>query len=91
VKYYMLTFFYSLVELAQSDVTAIGNQAIGTLGARRDSPTSIAKPVRPVELSFWVAVPFVNLFVALAIVLGVLYGKAHANGTVTNTISTRAL
>jgi hypothetical protein len=81
--------FHSLIELAQTEVTTTGNRVTGTLGARRDSPTSIAKPVRPVELSFWVAVPFVNLFVALAIVLGILYGKAHANGTVTDTISTK--
>jgi hypothetical protein len=87
----MLTFFSSLVELAHGEITTIGNQALGTLGTRRDSPTSIAKPVRPLELSLWVAVPFVNLFVALAIVLGVLYGKANANGTVTSMISIRAL
>lgn len=51
------------------------------MGRRRDSPSSIAKPVRPVEFSLWVAFPFINLFVALAILLAVLYGKAHANGT----------
>ncbi|EAT81729.2 hypothetical protein SNOG_11230 [Parastagonospora nodorum SN15] len=52
---------------------------VSSTGQRRDSPSSIAKPVRPVEFSLWVAFPIINLFVALAILLGVLYGKAHAN------------
>ncbi|KAF2871297.1 hypothetical protein BDV95DRAFT_607554 [Massariosphaeria phaeospora] len=40
----------------------------------------IAKPVRPVELSLPVAVPFVGLFVLLAVGLGVLFFKAELNG-----------
>jgi hypothetical protein len=87
----MLINFHSLVELTSSEIVTAESQVSGTLGTRRDSPTSIAKPVRPIELSFWVAVPFVNLFVVLAVVLGVIYGKAHINGTVSSTISTRAL
>ena len=50
-------------------------------GLRQNTPTEIAKPVRPTEFSLWVAVPFINLFVILAIALGVIYMKAHANGT----------
>lgn len=46
----------------------------------RDSPFSIAKPVRPKEFSLWAAFPFINSFVILAVLLGVIFGKAHANG-----------
>jgi len=53
---------------------------------RRDTPTDIAKPVRPVEFSLWVAGPFVSVLIALAIALGVLFAKAHVQGT-TNSIA----
>jgi hypothetical protein len=39
-----------------------------------------------VEFSLWVAFLFVNLFVVLAITLGVLYGKAHVNGKSLSTL-----
>jgi hypothetical protein len=54
---------------------------ISSVQQRRNSPSSIAKPVRPTEFSLWVALPFVGGFILLAIALGVLYDKAHANGT----------
>jgi hypothetical protein len=54
---------------------------VNSLGPRRDIPSSIANPVRPTEFSLWVALPFVSLFVLLAIGLGIIFQKAHANGT----------
>jgi hypothetical protein len=56
-------------------------ETIDTVGQRRDSPGSIAKPVRPIELTLWVAFPFVSLFIVLAILLGVLFAKAEFDGT----------
>jgi hypothetical protein len=70
---------YSIVEVTHSDVHDLEND-IGALGQRRDSPTSIAKPVRPTEFSLWMAFPFVTLFVTLAIALGVIYAKARYQG-----------
>jgi hypothetical protein len=52
----------------------------GILSQRRDSPKSIAKPVRPFEFSLWMAFPFLNLFIVLAISLGVVFAKARING-----------
>jgi hypothetical protein len=71
----------SLTEVTHDDTTDSEAGVISSLGARRDSPSSIAKPVRPTEFSLWVALPFVNVFVLLAVALGVIYGKAYANGT----------
>ena len=48
---------------------------------RRASPSRIAKPVRPIESSWWVALPFIASFVVLALMLGIIYGKARINGT----------
>jgi hypothetical protein len=53
---------------------------VNSLGPRRDSPSSIAKPVRPTEFSLWVALPFVSLFALLAIGLGIIFQKAQPNG-----------
>jgi hypothetical protein len=75
----------SLVEVHHHAVTDLGIQGLSLPAQPRDSPSSIAKPVRPIEFSFWVAVPFVNLFLVLAVVLGVIYGKAYANGTFAST------
>ncbi|KAH5582283.1 hypothetical protein HBI24_115040 [Parastagonospora nodorum] len=69
-----------ILEITPSAITYSETGFVSSTGQRRDSPSSIAKPVRPVEFSLWVAFPIINLFVALAILLGVLYGKAHANG-----------
>jgi hypothetical protein len=69
----------SIVEIDQCHVEDyVGNQPVAP-GVRRN--TDIAKPVRPSEFSLWVAVPFVNLFIILAVALGVMYLKAYANGT----------
>ncbi|KAH9882358.1 hypothetical protein J1614_000594 [Plenodomus biglobosus] len=51
-----------------------------TLSQRRNTPRNIAKPVRPVEFRLYVAIPFVTLFIALAVTLGVIYIKAQVNG-----------
>jgi hypothetical protein len=69
----------SIVEIDQGHVEDyVGSQPIAP-GVRLN--TDIAKPVRPSEFSLWVAVPFVNLFIILAVALGVIYLKAYANGT----------
>lgn len=73
--------FYSLLDITHSDTVEDENAIHNTLGQRQNSPTSIAKPVRPIELSLWMAVPFVTLFLALAVALGVIFDKAYANGT----------
>jgi hypothetical protein len=75
---------HSLSEITSNDVTDAEAGVISPLGPRRDSPSSIAKPIRPVEFSLWVAFPFINLFILLAVVLGVVYGKAHTNGKFEN-------
>jgi hypothetical protein len=59
----------------------IGNDnGLTSATQRRDTPTDIAKPVRPIEFSLWVAGPFVSVLIALAIVLTVLFAKAHMQG-----------
>ncbi|KAF2826872.1 hypothetical protein CC86DRAFT_445792 [Ophiobolus disseminans] len=45
-----------------------------------DNPASIAKPVRPIEFSRWVALPFIALFIILAVLLGIIYSLAHLQG-----------
>jgi UDP-N-acetylglucosamine:LPS N-acetylglucosamine transferase len=49
---------------------------------RNDIPTDIAKPVRPIEFSLWILGPFASVLIALAIVLTVLFTKAHMQGTI---------
>jgi hypothetical protein len=73
----LLTRLDSIVEIEQNHVIDYtGNQPMA-LGRRN---TEIAKPVRPFEFSLWAAVPFVNLFVILAVALGVIHLKASVNG-----------
>ncbi|KAJ4377612.1 hypothetical protein N0V83_000439 [Neocucurbitaria cava] len=69
-----------IVELdAYQDIT--GNALLPDLRAqRRDTPSDIAKPVRPIEFRLWVVVPFVSLFITLAICLSVLFVKARMQG-----------
>jgi hypothetical protein len=70
-----------IVELGQApEVIGGGNWPIPAT-QRRDTPTDIAKPVRPIEFSLWVAGPFVSVLIALAIVLTVLFAKARIQGT----------
>ncbi|KAH7079533.1 hypothetical protein FB567DRAFT_124050 [Paraphoma chrysanthemicola] len=70
----------SIVEFAHGTVQSNTSQSTSPNAQRRDSPSSIAKPVRPSEFSLWWAIPFVNLFVILAVLLGIVFGKARANG-----------
>jgi hypothetical protein len=69
----------SIIEIDQHGAVNYTDNQPALLGVRQN--TDIAKPVRPLEFSLWVAGPFVNLFVILAIALGVIYAKAHVNGT----------
>jgi hypothetical protein len=71
---------HSILDISDTIVLNGENDIIGRLGQRRDSPTSIAKPVRPIEFSLWIAFPLVSLFVALAVVLGIIFAKARAKG-----------
>jgi len=63
------------------------NQAVGVgsplLSQRQDTPKEIAKPVRPLEFRLFMAIPFVGLFILLAISLAVLFIKARPNGMYT--------
>jgi hypothetical protein len=68
----------SIVEIDQNDAVDYTDSHPGSLGVRRN--TNIAKPVRPLEFSLWVAGPFINLFIILSIALGVIYAKANVNG-----------
>ncbi|KAH7396348.1 hypothetical protein BKA66DRAFT_409716 [Pyrenochaeta sp. MPI-SDFR-AT-0127] len=69
-----------ITEVVNAVDTEPGTQLLPTLGPPQHSPTDIAKPVRPREFSLWLAVPFVSLFLILAVALGVIYRKAHVNG-----------
>jgi hypothetical protein len=70
----------SLSDITHADITEYELGPISSLQQRRDSPSSIAKPVRPLEFSLWLAIPVTGLFLILAILLGVVYEKARANG-----------
>ncbi|KAH4160234.1 hypothetical protein HBI80_083250 [Parastagonospora nodorum] len=70
----------SILEITQDDIANYGHGAIATLGQHRDSPKSIAKPVRPKEFSLWMAFVLITFFSALVVALGVVYAKALANG-----------
>lgn len=51
------------------------------LHERQDtSLKEITNPVRPKALRLFMAIPFVGLFIALAISLGILFIKARLNG-----------
>ncbi|KAF1847953.1 uncharacterized protein K460DRAFT_363968 [Cucurbitaria berberidis CBS 394.84] len=69
-----------IVEVGLTTKTLSKNQSSTPFELRRKTPTAIAKPVRPVEFSLWVAFPLVNLFIVLAVALGVIYMKARVNG-----------
>lgn len=70
-----------IIEVVHVDEMESASHLSETLGPRQSMPMDIAKPVRPLEFSLWTMFPSVNLFVILAIALGVIYKKAYANGT----------
>ncbi|KAF1918845.1 hypothetical protein BDU57DRAFT_511601 [Ampelomyces quisqualis] len=70
----------NLSDITCADVTDFENGPISSLQQRRDRPSNIVKPVRPLEFSLWLAIPVISLFSLLAIMLGVVYAKARANG-----------
>lgn len=70
----------SIVEVGPTIDAVLAAQRPITLSQRRTTPRDIAKPVRPVEFRLYVAIPFVTLFIALAVTLGVIYIKAQVNG-----------
>jgi hypothetical protein len=78
--------FCRIVELGQSP-EIIGNDDWPMPATQRhDTPTDIAKPVRPIEFSLWVAGPFITVLIALAISLAILFTKAHMHGTTCSVI-----
>jgi hypothetical protein len=60
------------------------------LAQRQDTPKDIAKPVRPLEFRLVIAIPFVGLFILLAISLAVLFIKARPNGMYTPVLASSA-
>jgi hypothetical protein len=70
----------SLFELDHDDMRSSHDTVIVGHTERRDSPKSIAEPVRPVEFRMWMACLLVAIFVALSIALGVIFGKAQSHG-----------
>lgn len=69
-----------LMEIAHVDQHGPTTTSISALTQRRNSPSSIAEPVRPIEFSMWIVFPLVTLFVLLAVALGVISSKAKKNG-----------
>jgi hypothetical protein len=59
---------------------AHGDVLFDAAGSRQDSPSSIAKPVRPVEFSLWMACLLVSLFLTLVVTLGIVFIKARTSG-----------
>jgi hypothetical protein len=80
----MLIINHRIIELDQA--VSIGSPL---LSQRQDTPKEIAKPVRPLEFRLFMAVPFVGLFILLAISLAVLFFKARPNGMYTFSASPR--
>lgn len=52
----------------------------GQTNMRRDTQTTISKPVRPREFSLWMAALLIGSFAGLAIALATLFIKARPNG-----------
>jgi hypothetical protein len=74
----MLIFDDRIIEVNQA--VSVGSPL---LSQRQDTPKEIAKPVRPLEFRLFMAIPFVGLFILLAISLAVLFIKARPNGMYT--------
>lgn len=74
----MLIFDDRIIEINQA--VSVGSPL---LSQRQDTPKEIAKPVRPLEFRLFMAIPFVGLFILLAISLVVLFIKAQPNGMYT--------
>lgn len=69
--------FCSIIEISEC---LDANVEVKPTDQRREALSDIAKPVRPNEFSLHVAFPFVGLFIALAIVLAVIFAKARVQG-----------
>lgn len=76
----LLTKACSIVEVIPDPDSVVSPLSHTLSQPRRDTPTNIAKPVRPFEFSSWVAFPLVGLFVALAIFLALIFVKAQVQG-----------
>ncbi|KAF2125447.1 hypothetical protein P153DRAFT_425843 [Dothidotthia symphoricarpi CBS 119687] len=69
-----------IIELDQAPDSDNESQVPTILSQRRDTLSDIAKPVRPVEFSLWVAFPVVSLFIGLAVLLVTVFVKARLQG-----------
>ncbi|EMD67172.1 hypothetical protein COCSADRAFT_135871 [Bipolaris sorokiniana ND90Pr] len=69
-----------LIELGHSPIVIGSTDQSSPPAQRRDKLTDIAKPVRPFEFSLWVAGPLVSVFIALVVVLTVIFAKARLQG-----------
>jgi hypothetical protein len=76
----ILTLVFSILEVAPSldDLDSPQSPMLGQ--SRQDTPSNIAKPVRPVEFSIWTAIPLVSLFTTLVICLTIVFVKARVQG-----------
>jgi hypothetical protein len=66
--------------ISPSTDAAFTAQQTTTISQRPNSSREITKPVRPKEFSLWMSIPFVGLFVALAIALAIIFARARADG-----------
>ncbi|CAO2647279.1 Nn.00g082010.m01.CDS01 [Neocucurbitaria sp. VM-36] len=66
------------VDTATSDLEDLQSPMLSH--SRRETPSNIAKPIRPLEFSLWTASPLVCLFIALAICLALIFVKAEMQG-----------
>ncbi|KAI4937671.1 hypothetical protein J4E85_000106 [Alternaria conjuncta] len=69
-----------IIELDQSPEIIADENLPMPAAQHRDTPTDIAKPIRPTEFSLWVAGLFVSVLIALATGLVVLFAKARLQG-----------
>ncbi|CAI9628309.1 unnamed protein product [Alternaria burnsii] len=72
--------YHTIVEVGPTTDSVLVAQQPITQAQRRSTTRNIAKPVRPIEFSLWTSIPFIGLFIGLAIALGVIFGKAKLDG-----------
>ncbi|RAQ98986.1 hypothetical protein DDE82_008717 [Stemphylium lycopersici] len=69
-----------IIELGHSPEIVDDEAQLPPPAQRRNAITEIAKPIRPVEFSSWVAGLLVSSFVALSIILTIIFTKARVQG-----------
>jgi hypothetical protein len=69
-----------LIEVGGTPQLSGNSHAIPPISQRQHTPSDIAKPVRPKEFTAWMAIPFLSLFIGLAITLAIIFAKARLQG-----------